>query len=77
MFDDDEPKDWEELDEEVPPEHLQRKWDNEEPDFHKTTTCPGCKQLVSADVLTCAVCGAQVFRESGFLRKLLKWITGK
>ena len=77
MFDDDdEPKDWE-IEEEEPPEKLKRKWDWEERTERKAIPCPKCKKYVPEDSLTCLFCGAKVFRDSGFLGKFLKWLTGK
>ena len=74
MFDEDEeePKDWE-IEEENPPERLQRKWDQEEMEGRRVVTCSRCQKLVPADSLTCIFCGAGVFRDSGLLGKMVKW----
>lgn len=76
MNDEDEPKDWE-IDEEEPPEKLKRKWDQEERVEHRAIPCPKCAKLVPEDSLACLFCGAQVFRDSGFLGKILRWFTGR
>ena len=72
----DEPKDWE-IEEEVPSEKLERKWEKEDAAGRTTVVCPQCKKHVPAEPLNCIFCGAQVFRDSGFLGKLLKWFQGK
>ena len=76
MADDQDPKDWE-VNDETPPEKLRRKWEKEDRAERRAIPCRRCKKLVPEDSLTCLFCGAEVFRDSGFLRKLLKWILGK
>jgi hypothetical protein len=67
------PKDWETQDE-VPPEKLQKKWDEEEYADGPTVDCPSCKKRVPASSFKCLYCGAQVFHDSGLLGKIMKWI---
>lgn len=76
MLDDEELKDWE-MEDEKPPEKLRHKWDQEDLRGRKAIECSRCKKHVPEDSLTCIFCGAEVFRDSGFLRRLLKWITGR
>lgn len=68
---DDELKDWE-MKEEVPSEKLKRKWAHEDWEGVPPIVCPSCKKEISADVLSCVFCGAQVLdRKSGFLTRFL------
>lgn len=69
----DDPKDWETRDE-VPPERLQKKWDREEFSELPAVVCFSCKKRVPADSFRCIYCGAGVFKDSGLLGKILKWI---
>ena len=70
-----EPKDWENADE-IPPERLQKKWDREEYEELPAVLCSSCKKHVPAGTFRCIYCGAQVFKDSGLLGKLFKWIRG-
>ena len=72
-FDDKEPKDWE-IEDEEPPEKLQRKWNEEELSSKETVVCPACRKRVPRENLTCIFCGARVFQDSGFLGKILAWL---
>ena len=76
MNDDDNPKDWE-IEEEVPSENLREKWAKEERKELKAAHCPECGQPLRGDAFKCYYCGAQVFRDSGLLGKILKWLKGK
>ena len=69
----DEPKDWENEDV-VPPETLQKKWEREEMEERPAVICAACKKRVPADSFRCLYCGAVVFRDSGILGKMMKWI---
>ena len=76
MFDNDEPKDWE-IQEEIPPDKLKHKCAQEDWEGAPPVVCPVCKKTLSADVLTCLFCGAEVVQgKSGFLMKFLAWIKG-
>ncbi|MBU9888676.1 MAG: hypothetical protein KTQ49_02255 [Candidatus Omnitrophica bacterium] len=75
MMEKDDPKDWEELEEETAPEQLRRKWVVEE-HFKKTAVCPSCGKATAADNLTCLFCGATLNEATGFLGKLLKGFKG-
>ena len=70
---DDDPKDWEKVEEEKVPENLRRKWIVEDHFHNKPIICPSCRKPVDRDSLTCLFCGAGVNEDSGFLGKLLKW----
>ncbi len=74
--DEDEPKDWE-MEEEEPPERLKRKWEEEEQKELKADFCRSCHQALPGDAFQCFYCGTQVFRDSGLLGKILKWLRGK
>jgi hypothetical protein len=72
----DEPKDWE-IEDEEPPDRLKRKWDREEAKELKAVTCPNCHQPLPGDAFKCCYCGSQVFKDSGLLGKILKWLRGE
>ena len=73
MFEDEGPKDWEVQDEE-PPEHLQKKWEQEEAKGPRRVICPSCKKETSAENLTCVFCGTEVFEGEGPFRCFLTWV---
>ena len=74
MFDDDEgPKDWEIKDEE-PPEHLQKKWEQEEAPGSQPVICPSCKKDNPATSLTCIFCGSVLSREICPVSCFFPWI---
>lgn len=74
--DEEEPKEWE-IEEEKPPERLERKWDEEEKVIQEPVPCPSCRKLNPATNLTCVFCEARFYRPSGFLNRLLKWLSGQ
>ena len=67
------PKDWEQEDEN-PPENLKRKWIEREYFGKETVPCPACKKFVPTENLTCLFCGAPISYDTGILGKILKWI---
>ena len=74
MFEDNDPKDWEELPEEEVPEKLERKWGRESASsFQEPLICPSCKKDLPRDSVVCLFCGTRVFHDSGLLGKLLRW----
>ncbi|MFA6599477.1 MAG: hypothetical protein WC352_06545 [Candidatus Omnitrophota bacterium] len=75
MNSDEEPKDWEIREEEVP-EKLQARWDREEAGGKGSVCCPACGREVPGDTFSCLYCGERVFEDSGLLGKILKWLRG-
>ncbi len=73
--DDDEAKDWE-IEDENPPENLKRKWIVREYFGKKTVICSSCKKSVPSEGISCILCGAQIYQDSGVLGKILKWVKG-
>lgn len=71
--DNDDPKDWEEMEEENPPENLRRKWIEREYFGKETVVCPSCQKHVPSECIDCIFCGKQVYFDSGLLGKILKW----
>ncbi len=63
-----------EMPEEEAPEKLRKKWDSEELEEKPAVTCPACKKRVPADSFRCIYCGERVFKDSGLLGKILKWV---
>ncbi|OQA57063.1 MAG: hypothetical protein BWY42_00752 [Candidatus Omnitrophica bacterium ADurb.Bin277] len=70
MFQDDEPKDWETEEEEVPPV-LREKWAKDEILGPESVICPSCKNCVPSGSMNCLYCGERVLRSAGFLSGLL------
>ncbi|OGW82007.1 MAG: hypothetical protein A3G33_04475 [Omnitrophica bacterium RIFCSPLOWO2_12_FULL_44_17] len=70
-----EPKDWEVRDEEVP-DKLEKKWTTDENQARQSTFCPKCKQILPGNTYRCHSCGAQIDYDSGLLGKILKWLKG-
>lgn len=50
------PKDWE-LNEEIPPERMRRKWEEEEIEGFSPVLCFHCERAVRTDSLLCPFCG--------------------
>lgn len=70
----DEPKDWEPVPDEIPPDKLQKKWDGEEYAAQPAVVCSSCKINLPPDSFRCLHCGARVFKDSGLLGKIISWI---
>jgi len=62
-----ETQDWEPIDDETPPPHLQEKWDREEQEEAGTITCSQCGKLNKKDALSCIYCESKLHVDSGFL----------
>jgi hypothetical protein len=75
-WNEDDPKDWE-LNEETPPDKLQKKWEHDDYEERPAVVCPSCKKRVPADSFRCLYCSTRVFHDSGLLGRILKWIKGK
>lgn len=73
MFEEEGPKDWE-IQDEDPPERLQKKWEREEARGPRMAVCPSCKKETSAENLTCIFCGTAIPQESGPVRCFLTWV---
>ena len=71
---DEEPKDWEPIQDEDPPEKLKRKWIEEEFVPKDPVRCKSCQKFVPASNLACLFCGATIEHvDAGFLTRLLFW----
>ncbi|GEM_PF-1259270 len=55
--DDDEPKDWEPVEEEKIPESLQRRWNDYVKEGLRAGVCRSCGHLFTEDDLSCPACG--------------------
>ncbi|OGW72553.1 MAG: hypothetical protein A2Y02_02490 [Omnitrophica bacterium GWA2_52_12] len=73
---DDDPKDWEPVEEVEAPEKLRRKWIEREYFGPETVACPVCQKHVPAETVACLFCGAQMDYDSGPLGKMLRWFKG-
>ena len=62
---------WEEIDEEIPPPSLEKKWEAEEREGIKAVSCPGCGKLNRGDALNCIYCDQKLIYDSGFLGWLI------
>jgi len=59
--------DWEEMEEEVPPPALEKKWEREEREESGVVSCPACDKLNRKDALSCIYCDERLAVDSGFL----------
>ncbi len=71
---DDDPKDWEPIEEETLPERLSRKWEEQESLGPQTISCPVCAQPIPTESATCLFCSALIGHDSGLLGKILLWL---
>ena len=58
---------WETVEEETPPPHLEKKWEREEREETNLITCPACGKYNKNDALECIYCGNRLIIDSGFL----------
>ena len=69
-------KEWDEIEEETPPENLQRKWIVREYFGKKKVLCGACQKEVPAENMTCLYCGALMVHDTGLLGRILNAIKG-
>lgn len=62
------------LDEEIIPEKLREKWDNQADKHLSYILCPLCHKQILEESLSCLYCHGLIPRETGLLGKMLLWV---
>lgn len=71
---DDDPKDWEPIEDEVPPDPLKRKWEREEIMPKDPVRCQRCGKFSPSAGLRCLFCGtALAHKDVGLLTTIVLW----